>query len=47
MSLNQKDDLERTILSDIHISRVERENNIEGIDARVLLEEMRSIVEKS
>ncbi len=40
LSLNN----EQSVLPDILVSKQERENGIEGIDARKLLEEMKSIV---
>ena len=40
LSLNS----ERDVLPDIMVSRQERENGIDGVDARKLLEEMKKIV---
>ena len=42
--LNLSLNTEQSILSDIRLSRLERENGIEGVDARDLLEEMKRIV---
>ena len=40
LSLNN----DKEVLPDIYISKQERENGIEGIDARTLLEQMKKIV---
>ena len=42
--LNLSLNTEQNVMSDIRISRQERENGIEGIDARKLLEDMKKIV---
>lgn len=42
--LNLSLNTEQNVMSDIIISRQERENGIEGIDARKLLEDMKKIV---
>lgn len=42
--LNLSLNAEQNVMSDIRISRQERENGIEGIDARKLLEDMKKIV---
>ena len=42
--LNLSLNTEQNVMSDIRISRQERKNGIEGIDARKLLEDMKKIV---
>ena len=42
--LNLSLNTEQSILSDIRLSRLERENGIEGVEARDLLEELKRIV---